>query len=529
MWMIGLGIGGAALGGAVLAPNLVEARKHGDGAAAIGALKSLNTSQTQLREGDKEGDCTFDDRTATPSGATAGDRSFTTNHGGTIYYTPSENAWQAVEGEAVRTTFSIDVDTASYTTIRAILQRRLLPSPDLVRVEEMINAFDYAYAPPMDDRPFAAHVEGAACPWRAGHRLVRIALKGREVAPAVRPPANLVFLVDVSGSMAEPAKLPLVQESLRQLVGGLGERDSVALVVYAGASGLVLPPTPGDRKASILEAIGRLQAGGSTNGGAGIQLAYETAARAWKQGGVNRVLLLTDGDWNVGVTQGEALEALIARKAESGVFLSVLGFGMGHRDDTLERLADRGNGHHAFIDTADEARRHLVDHATGTLVTIAKDVKLQLAWDPSRVRSYRLIGYEDRALANRDFADDAKDAGELGAGHTVTALYELEVVDGDGPLGALDLRWKAPDGATSQLMTVSLDARGGAFEDASPDLRFATAVAAFGLLLRGSAHAGEATLGWARQAADGARGDDPRRAELVGLIDLAIALREQSK
>jgi Ca-activated chloride channel family protein len=532
--------GGAAIAAAVAIPNTIEARKHGNEAAAIGALKTLNTSQTLFREGDKEGDGTLDH-------TTTGDRYFTTNHAGVVYYqgllgsdvvvpgrfaAVPENAWREATGEDLRSTFSIDVDTASYATVRQFLQHRTLPPPDAVRLEEMINAFDYAYAPPPADgaRPLAAHVEAASCPWRAGSRLVRIGLKGREVEAAARPAANLVFLIDVSGSMQDPTKLPLVKQGLRLLADQLSERDHVAIVVYAGASGLVLPPTPGDRRAAIHEALDRLSAGGSTNGGAGIQLAYQVAVQGFKEGGVNRVILLTDGDWNVGVTQRDDLEALIAQRAKSGVFLTVLGFGMNHQDATLERLADRGDGTFGYIDSLEEARRQLAERVTGTLVTIARDVKVQVAWDPTRVRSYRLLGYENRALENADFADDAKDAGELGAGHTVTALYEVTLREGVAPaglLGALELRWKrpegGPEGASEHAAEPMLDG-GTSFDAASADLRFASSVAAFGLLLRRSEHAGAATLAWARATAAAAQGDDDRRAELVTLIEAAEAL-----
>jgi Mg-chelatase subunit ChlD len=294
---------------------------------------------------------------------------------------PVENAFKATTGDDARSTFAIDVDTASYANVRRFLQHHSLPHRGDVRIEEMINYFPYDYAPPTGDAPFAAHVEVTGCPWTQGHRLVRVGLKGRELAQ--RPPSNLVFLIDVSGSMDEPGKLPLVKQGLRELIAQLGERDRVAMVVYAGASGLALPSTSGDRKDEILAALDRLDAGGSTNGGAGIELAYRTAIENFKDGGVNRVVLCTDGDWNVGITDHAQLEELIAQKARSDVFLSVLGFGIGGGGDaTCERLADRGNGNYASIDGLREAKKVLVEQAAGTLVTIAKDVKVQVEWNP---------------------------------------------------------------------------------------------------------------------------------------------------
>jgi len=337
-----------------------------------------------------------------------------------------ENPFKQVRGEDAVSTFSIDVDTASYSNVRRMLNQGQLPPPDAVRIEELVNYFGYDYAPPTDDVPFSANVEVAECPWDPQHRLVRVGLKGRVMATDQRPVSNLVFLLDASGSMNEPNKLPLVKESLRLLVNQLGENDKVSIVVYAGASGLVLPPTSGANRAAILAALDNLQAGGSTNGGAGIELAYKTAAQQFVKGGVNRVILCTDGDWNVGVTDQGSLTRLIEEKAKSGVFLSVLGFGMGNlKDATMEQLADKGNGHYGYIDTLNEAKKMLVEEMSGTLVTIAKDVKIQVEFNPAVAGAYRLIGYENRLLAREDFNDDKKDAGEIGAGHTVTALYEI--------------------------------------------------------------------------------------------------------
>ena len=367
----------------------------------------------------------------------------------------AESPFRAPKGEAALSTFSIDVDTASYANVRRMLNDGHLPPADAVRVEELVNYFPYAYAPPAGNDPFAVNLEVAGCPWNAKHRLVRIGLKGRDVAGKERPASNLVFLLDVSGSMNAPNKLPLVKASLRMLLDGLNERDMVAIVVYAGASGLALPPTSCEKKNAILEAIDRLVPSGSTNGAAGIELAYETAVRSFIPGGVNRVVLCTDGDFNVGNVSHEGLLALISEKAKSKVFLTALGYGMGnYKDDTLELLADRGNGNYGYIDTTREAHKVLVDGASGTLMTIAKDVKLQVEFNPATVAAYRLVGYDNRILAAKDFNDDAKDAGEIGAGHTVTAFYEIVPVGVEPPAsddrpGVDPLRYQRPAGSPS--------------------------------------------------------------------------------
>ncbi len=336
-----------------------------------------------------------------------------------------ENPFQRVSDQAL-STFSIDVDTASYANVRRFLHSGRLPPPDAVRIEEMINYFTYDYAAPAGEHPFSVAVEAHAAPWQPHHRLVRIGLRGREIAFEHRPVSNLVFLIDVSGSMNEEKKLPLVQRALKLLVDHLTENDRVAMVVYAGSSGLVLPSTTGDRKEAILGALDRLRAGGSTNGGAGIQLAYRTAEDHFVKDGVNRVILCTDGDFNVGVTSPGDLVRLIEDKRKSGVFLSVLGFAGGnYADARMQELADKGNGNAYTIDSLSEARKVLVEQAAGTLITIAKDVKIQVEFNPAQVAGYRLLGYENRMLAAQDFNDDRKDAGEIGAGHQVTALYEI--------------------------------------------------------------------------------------------------------
>jgi Ca-activated chloride channel family protein len=450
-------------------------------------------------------------------------------------------------------TFAVDVDTASYANVRRFLMAQdTLPPPDAVRIEELVNYFRYHYKPPTADVPFAVDVEVTRCPWRPEHRLARIALKGREIEEGKRPLSNLVFLVDVSGSMQDPNKLPLVKEALRLLVQKLGENDRVAVVVYASAEGLALPSTSGEDREEILSALDGLTSGGSTAGGAGIELAYKVAAENFIQGGVNRVILCTDGDFNVGISDQGQLSRLIEQKAKGGVFLTVLGFGMGNlKDSTLETLADRGNGHYAYIDSRQEARKVLVEEAGGTLVTIAKDVKIQVDFNPAHVQAYRLIGYENRLLAARDFADDTKDAGEIGAGHTVTALYEIvppgvaidlpetpasRYQDGEKPSDAatpspelltVALRYKAPDGDTSQLIEVPVTDSGTDLGSATPDTRFAAAVAAFGMLLRDSPHKGDATFDAVLELAESNLGDDLEgyRREFLQLVRKAKALK----
>jgi Ca-activated chloride channel family protein len=438
-------------------------------------------------------------------------------------------------------TFSIDVDTASYSIVRGYLAHNTLPPRDAVRIEELLNYFPYDDAPPpaSNPDPFAVHVELAGCPWEARHRLARVGIAARPIDQSRRPPSNLVFLIDVSGSMQQPNKLPLVQWSLQRLVEQLNENDQVAMVVYAGASGLVLPSTSCLHKAEIFSAIEALRAGGSTNGGAGIQLAYDVATRHFIKNGTNRVILATDGDFNVGVIDKDQLVKLIEAKARSGVFLSVLGFGMGNiKDATLERLADKGNGHYAYIDSPREAYKVLVEEMGSTLVTVAKDVKIQVEFNPAKVGAYRLIGYENRIMAHQDFNDDTKDAGEVGAGHHVTALYEL-APPGEGanvdPLkyrksdssGAasnesftVKLRYKQPDGDTSRLVEHGVVDAGRSFAEASDDLKFAAAVAGFGMLLRDSGHKGTLTYAGVLEIAPPASARDPggyRREFLAGV------------
>jgi Ca-activated chloride channel family protein len=520
---------------------------------------------------------------------------------------------KAVGGDAV-STFSIDVDTASYANVRQFLMdMRQLPPPDAVRIEELINYFHYDYAPPASPvptsitppapgsaggsspvdgtptdaaapptspPPFAAHVEVAACPWASEHRLVRIGIKGREISREKRPPSNLVFLVDVSGSMDEPNKLPLVVDGLRQLTRELGENDRVAIVVYASTEGLALESTRGDKRAVILAALDHLKAGGSTAGGAGIQLAYQIAEEHFIPGGTNRVILCTDGDFNVGVTSTAELERLVTQKAlDTKVFLSVLGFGRGNLNDAMmQTIADRGNGNHHYVDNLREARKVLVEEMTGTLITIAKDVKIQVEFNPAQAAAYRLLGYENRLLRTEDFNDDTKDAGEIGAGHTVTALYEVipagqpvgvpaadalkyqptenvgrSILSGykdaadtetaatageqtdkmvhptgavSGELLTLKMRFKEPEGDESRKLEWPVTDAGTSFSEATDDFRFAAAVASFGLELRGSEYRGNATLDAIAEIAASSLGRDAGgyRTEFIELVRRAKEL-----
>ncbi|MFL6283321.1 MAG: vWA domain-containing protein [Pyrinomonadaceae bacterium] len=451
-------------------------------------------------------------------------------------------------------TFSIDVDTASYSNTRRFIHDGQLPPRDAVRIEELVNYFSYDYPQPSGDSPFSVRAEVADCPWNTQHRLVQIGLQGKRISTEEMPPANLVFLVDVSGSMDEPHKLPLVKSGLRTLAEQLSSRDRVAVVTYAGSSGVVLQSTSGDRKSEIISAVEGLESGGSTNGGSGIKLAYQVAEQNFIRGGVNRVILATDGDFNVGVTGDEELVRLIEEKRRNGVSLSVLGFGTGNLNDSMmEKLADKGNGNYAYIDSESEARKALGEQAAGTLLTIAKDVKIQVEFNPRLVAGYRLIGYENRLLAAKDFNDDRKDAGEIGSGHTVTALYEIvpagqrienpgvdelkyaQAPDapqgtGAGELMTVKLRYKEPDGDVSKPLNVGvLDAR-TAYGNASADFKFAAAVAEFGMLLRGSRYKGQASYGTASELARGSVGADlqGRRAEFVKLIESARSLTERA-
>ncbi|MBI1315035.1 DUF3520 domain-containing protein [bacterium] len=421
-----------------------------------------------------------------------------------------ENRFQSPLDEPL-STFSIDVDTASYANVRRFLHDGQLPPAGAVRIEELINYFDYDYPQPEDGHPFAVNIEAARCPWQSQHLLAKIGLKGVEIDASERPDANLVFLLDVSGSMNQPNKLPLVKSGMRMLVEQLRPTDRVAIVVEAGASGLVLPSTPVGNGLTVLNSLERLKAGGSTNGGEGIQLAYGVAASNLIRGGINRVILCSDGDFNVGITSRSELVELIQREAQQDIFLSIFGFGTGNlKDATMEELSNKGNGTYGYIDSLNEARKVFVDGQLGTLVTIAKDVKIQVDFNPQHVQAYRLIGYENRVMTAQDFRDDRKDAGEIGSGHTVTALYEIvphgvvspvlavepskyqavtiEVRDAAAEMLTVRLRYKQPDSDEGIEFHVPaalpVEANGG-----SEDFQFAASVALFGLLLRHSEYA----------------------------------------
>jgi len=430
------------------------------------------------------------------------------------------------------TTFAIDVDRASYANVRRFLSANQVPPPEAVRIEEMLNYFTYSYPQPTGPHPFSITTEVASCPWNVNSRLLRIGIQGRNLEEWRMAPNNLVFLVDVSGSMQPPNRLPLLKSAFRLLVDKLRAEDRVAIVVYAGAAGLVLPPTSGGDKQTIIGALDRLNAGGSTAGAAGMELAYQVARENFITGGNNRVILATDGDFNVGVTSQTDLETMIEEKRKSGIYLTTIGVGDdNYHDARMEMLADHGNGNYSYLDSLKEAQKVFVTELTGTLVTIAKDVKVQLEFNPSLVKSYRQIGYENRALENKDFADDTKDAGELGAGHSVTALYEI-VPNGvaRGDIATLRLRYKQPSGSTSELITASANDAGRNIHEASSDLQFAAAIAEFGMLLKGSKYQGTATYADALALARAARGVDldGTREEVLRMLETSRTLKGES-
>ena len=458
---------------------------------------------------------------------------------------PSENPFKQVREEPV-STFSLDVDTASYAFVRASLNRNVLPQPAAVRTEEMVNYFRYDYARPVSkDVPFSNAVSVFPSPFTPGRKLVRIGVRGYDLRAATRPRANLVFLIDTSGSMYEPNKLPLVKQALSMLLDTLDERDRVAIVTYAGNAGVALEPTPASDKARIRAVLNHLEAGGSTAGAEGIRQAYALAEQSFDPHGVNRVMLATDGDFNVGITSTDELKGYIERERGKGVLLSVLGFGMGNYNDALmQALAQNGNGSAAYIDTLGEARKVLVDEASGTLFPIAKDVKIQVEFNPATVAEYRLIGYETRMLNRDDFDNDKVDAGDVGAGQTVTALYEIVPVGGPRAIPALryqrpaaravagaseygyvKIRYKLPKSDVSRLIATPIDHRAEApsFDAAPQDARFATAVAGFAELLKGGKYSGAMRLDDVLRVASGARGEDPfgYRAEFVQLVRAA--------
>lgn len=442
-------------------------------------------------------------------------------------------------------TFSIDVDAASYSNVRRFITEGQKPVPDAVRIEEMINYFDYDYPQPHDGNPFAIVHELGVCPWNKDNLLLHIGLQGEKMSNSEIPSSNLVFLLDVSGSMDEPNKLPLLVKAMKMLVGQLRAKDRVAIVVYAGSSGLVLPSTPGNQKEKIISALDRLQAGGSTAGSAGLKLAYEVAEENFMEEGNNRIILATDGDFNVGPSSNAEMERMIEKYRDRGIFISVCGFGMGnYKDDKMEIIADKGNGNYSYIDNLMEAKKVFINEFSSTLYTIAKDVKIQIEFNPAIVKEYRLVGYENRLLNEEDFENDKKDAGELGAGHTVTALYEIvtsgrhsdyvrklkyqpnevlpDVIQ-TGELATIKFRYKKPDGDKSILMTEVIPQRVETDSETSDNFRFSAAVAGFGMLLRESEYKGTINYDQVLTLARGAKGydKDGYRAEFIRLVELS--------
>ena len=469
------------------------------------------------------------------------------------YSTIHENGFKNVRVNPL-STFSIDVDNASYSNVRRYLNSGNLPPVDAVRIEEMINYFSYDYPEPHGEHPFSVSTEVSACPWNSENYLMHIGLKGKSFDKTELPSSNLVFLFDVSGSMNSPQKLPLLKRAFKMLVNELRPNDCVAIVVYAGAAGKVLDSTPGNQKTKIINALQKLNAGGSTAGGAGIKLAYKIAEENFIEGGNNRIILATDGDFNVGVSSTSEMERLVEQKRENGVFISVLGFGSGNiKDDKMETIADKGNGNYAYIDNIQEARKVLVSEFGGTLFTIAKDVKFQLEFNPKQVKAYRLVGYENRLLNDEDFNDDKKDAGEIGAGHTVTALYEIVPAGADTDTPSVDplkyqtskavsgknrdelltikLRYKKTEEHKSRLLELPVE--NNLNVETSDDFRFSAAVASFGMLLRKSEFAGNTTIDSVVKLAEGAKGADKEgyRSEFIRLVkavdDLKLVAEEK--
>ena len=470
------------------------------------------------------------------------------------YSTIHENGFKSPLNDPL-STFSADVDRASYSNIRRFLNNGSLPPKDAVRVEEMINYFKYSYEEPAGNEPFAVSTELAVCPWNKEHLLLKTSIKSKEIEKDDLPPSNLVFLIDVSGSMYAPNKLPLLKSSFMLLVDQLRPEDHVSIVVYAGAAGLVLEPTSGNEKEKILRAVEKLQAGGSTAGGEGLRLAYKTAEKNFIKNGNNRIILATDGDFNIGESSNAAMERLIESERDKGIFISVLGFGTGnYKDDKMEIIADKGNGNYAYIDNLQEARKTLVSEFGGTLFTIAKDVKFQIEFNPGKVAGYRLIGYENRLLNKEDFNDDTKDAGDIGAGHTVTALYEIipkgasdekkwikpvdelkyttEAATQNKKLSnewlTLKMRYKEPENEKSKLIVKTIKGKPEKLNETTNDFRFAAAVASFGMLLRNSEYINTFTFKDAEDLAKSSLKNDDEgfRAEMVRLMHTAETLQQ---
>ncbi|OSZ79657.1 hypothetical protein CAP35_12135 [Chitinophagaceae bacterium IBVUCB1] len=473
-----------------------------------------------------------------------------------VYYNPStesykkekENDFMSVRANPL-STMSVDVDRASYSNIRRFINGGQMPPADAVRVEEMINYFDYNYPQPEGDKPLAIVTELTDCPWKPQHKLLHIGMQARTIPTHNLPPSNLVFLVDVSGSMSEHNKLPLVISSLKMLTSKLRAQDKISIVVYAGSAGLVLPATAGNQKRTIMNALDRLQAGGSTAGGAGIKLAYKVAMENYVRGGNNRVILATDGDFNVGISGDNEMETLITKEREKGIYLTCLGYGMGnYKDSKMEVLADKGNGNYAYIDSEQEAEKTLVREFGGTIFTLAKDVKAQIEFNPAYVQSYRLVGYENRLLNEEDFTDDKKDAGDMGSGHSVTIIYELipagvqssdvrnvtplkyqqrgaaypSIINhntGD-ELATIKFRYKKPNGNTSKEIVHTIANNTVKLQQADENARFATSVAMFGMLLKNSPHKGSSSYDKVLQLARNSMHHDAEgyRAEFVTLV-----------
>jgi Ca-activated chloride channel homolog len=461
----------------------------------------------------------------------------------------ADNDYKEVRANPL-STFSADVDAASYSNVRRFLQNGQMPGKDAVRTEELINYFDYDYLQPAGDAPFSITTEMADCPWNAKHKLVHIGLQGRKIDQQNLKPSNLVFLIDVSGSMQDANKLPLVKKSLRLLVENMGRRDKISIVTYAGSSGVALAPTPAYKKDEIMSVIDNLGAGGSTAGSEGIETAYKLAKDNLMEDGNNRVILATDGDFNVGISDNSELEKFIVAKRNEGIFLTVLGFGMGnYKDNRLEMLADKGNGNYAYIDNLAEGKKVLVSEMGATLYTIAKDVKLQVEFNPAKVYAYRLVGYENRVLNNEDFNDDKKDAGEIGAGHNVTALYEIVPIGEKVDLPKVDdlqynknetkagsfastdairvnLRYKEPKEDVSKLLTQTVAYISRNYNDASETFRFSASVAEWGMVLRNSPYKGNATYDQVLAVAKTSLGKDEQgyRAEFIRLVEISKRL-----
>lgn len=481
-----------------------------------------------------------------------------------VYYNPSvesykknpENDFKTVSASPL-STMSIDVDRASYSNVRRFINSGQLPPADAVRIEEMVNYFHYDYEQPRGDNPIAITTELTNCPWEPKHQLIHIGMQAKTLDIEALPPSNIVFLIDVSGSMSSPNKLPLVIQSLKLLTQNLREKDRIAIVVYAGSAGQVLASTPGNHKAAIYEALDQLQAGGSTAGGAGIKLAYKIATDNYVKGGNNRIILATDGDFNVGISGDNELEELITKEREKGIYLTCLGYGMGnYKDSKLEVLADKGNGNYAYIDNEEEAKKTLVKEFGGTVFTLAKDVKAQIEFNPTKVRSYRLVGYENRILNTEDFKDDKKDAGDMGSGHSVTIIYEiipmeaksdkvrpvddlkyqrnaLTAISHAHELATVKFRYKKPNGKTSTEMTHIIGDTRKTLEQASTNVRFATSVAMFGMLLKDSKYKGEASYDKVLAYAKNAKGadEDGYRSEYLDMVKKAkkMAGKQQEK